>query len=391
MNSVDYNFYDFNFFENLHFNFNLATSKTPEVSIIIPVYNQIDYTLNCLYSLKEELFQTSCEIIVINDCSTDNTLAVLNKIESITIINNEKNLGFLRNINLGIKQAKGEKILLLNNDVVVLPNFLKELLVPFKTYDNVGAVGAKAIHPTQIILEAGSAILNNGTSINLGREHVPHHPADQGIKVVDYCSGYCLLLNRHFPDGNLVQLDEHFIPAYYEETDLCMTLKHKYHLDIFYTGFAELIHFESISYNDNKSAKKQQLLDTNKQKFLDKWKRELKTYSSKNVNPYLSVNKYYTGKAKVYLDDKISSGFEQNLINNHSIKDAYIILVYKKMPNKKTLELLRRKGIDVRYPYVNRKNKTVSYFKITKRLKQLGYAIETNSLYYKLLLSTIKS
>lgn len=391
MNSVDYNFYDFNFFENLHFNFNLATSKTPEVSIIIPVYNQINYTLNCLYSLKEELLQTSCEIIVINDCSTDNTLAVLNKIEGITIINNEKNLGFLRNINLGIEQAKGERVLLLNNDVVVLPNFLKELLVPFKSYDNVGAVGAKAIHPTQIILEAGSAILNNGTSINLGREHVPHHPADQGIKVVDYCSGYCLLLNRYLPDGKLVQLDEHFIPAYYEETDLCMTLKHKYHLDIFYTGFAELIHFESISYNDNKSAKKQLLLDTNKQKFLEKWESELKTYASKNVNPYLSVNKYYNGQAKVYLNDKISSGFEQELLNNYQIKDAYIILVYKKTPNKKMLDSLRRKGIDVRYPYIDRKNKTISYFKLLKRLKQLGYTMETNSLYYKFLLATIKS
>ena len=391
MNSVDYNFYDFNFFENLHFNFNLATSKTPEVSIIIPVYNQINYTLNCLYSLKEELLQTSCEIIVINDCSTDNTLAVLNKIEGITIINNEKNLGFLRNINLGIEQAKGERVLLLNNDVVVLPNFLKELLVPFKSYENVGAVGAKAIHPTQIILEAGSAILNNGTSINLGREHVPHHPADQGIKVVDYCSGYCLLLNRYLPDGKLVQLDEHFIPAYYEETDLCMTLKHKYHLDIFYTGFAELIHFESISYNDNKSAKKQLLLNTNKQKFLEKWKSELKTYASKNVNPYLSVNKYYNGQAKVYLNDKISSGFEQELLNNYQIKDAYIILVYKKIPNKKMLDSLRRKGIDVRYPYIDRKNKTISYFKLLKRLKQLGYTMETNSLYYKFLLATIKS
>ena len=391
MNSVDYNFYDFNFFENLHFNFNLATSKTPEVSIIIPVYNQINYTLNCLYSLKEELLQTSCEIIVINDCSTDNTLAVLNKIEGITIINNEKNLGFLRNINLGIEQAKGERVLLLNNDVVVLPNFLKELLVPFKSYDNVGAVGAKAIHPTQIILEAGSAILNNGTSINLGREHVPHHPADQGIKVVDYCSGYCLLLNRYLPDGKLVQLDEHFIPAYYEETDLCMTLKHKYHLDIFYTGFAELIHFESISYNDNKSAKKQLLLNTNKQKFLEKWESELKTYASKNVNPYLSVNKYYNGQAKVYLNDKISSGFEQELLNNYQIKDAYIILVYKKTPNKKMLDSLRRKGIDVRYPYIDRKNKTISYFKLLKRLKQLGYTMETNSLYYKFLLATIKS
>ena len=391
MNSVDYNFYDFNFFENLHFNFNLATSKTPEVSIIIPVYNQINYTLNCLYSLKEELLQTSCEIIVINDCSTDNTLAVLNKIEGITIINNEKNLGFLRNINLGIEQAKGERVLLLNNDVVVLPNFLKELLVPFKSYENVGAVGAKAIHPTQIILEAGSAILNNGTSINLGREHVPHHPADQGIKVVDYCSGYCLLLNRYLPDGKLVQLDEHFIPAYYEETDLCMTLKHKYHLDIFYTGFAELIHFESISYNDNKSAKKQLLLNTNKQKFLEKWESELKTYASKNVNPYLSVNKYYNGQAKVYLNDKISSGFEQELLNNYQIKDAYIILVYKKIPNKKMLDSLRRKGIDVRYPYIDRKNKTISYFKLLKRLKQLGYTMETNSLYYKFLLATIKS
>ena len=69
MDKVNYNFHDFDFFEGLNFKFNLKISSNPKVSIIIPVYNQILYTLNCLWSLKTELECIDSEIIIINDNS----------------------------------------------------------------------------------------------------------------------------------------------------------------------------------------------------------------------------------------------------------------------------------------------------------------------------------
>ena len=120
----------------------LKRASQPKVSIIIPVYNQIVYTLNCLYSIKEECEKNNVEVIVINDCSTDDTLERLNTIEGISVITNEENLGFLKNINKGIAAAKGDYVLLLNNDVIVLPNLLKEMFSVFESRNNVGAVGA---------------------------------------------------------------------------------------------------------------------------------------------------------------------------------------------------------------------------------------------------------
>src|SRR5690242_16084514 len=76
------------------------SSEAPKVSIIIPFYNQLDYTWNCLEHLNKNLSDKySYEIILINDNSSDTF--DFSTVKGITVINNEENLGFLRNVNKG--------------------------------------------------------------------------------------------------------------------------------------------------------------------------------------------------------------------------------------------------------------------------------------------------
>lgn len=367
-------------------------AQKPKVSILIPVYNQLHYTLNCLYSLMEECLNFEVEIIVINDNSTDKTKACLEEIEGLTLINNPVNLGFLKNINKGIQAANGEFVLLLNNDVVVLPNLLKELFYVFETKPNVGAVGAMAIHPSGIILEAGSTIFNTGEAFNVGRFSLPDNPHYNYIKKTDYCSGCCLLVKRLFPDGKLVQLDKHFMPAYYEETDLCMQLKHYYNLNIYYQPFARLIHFESISYGKEKNSKKQKLIAVNRDKFKVKWEMQLneKHFAKpKKYKGYKSLN--LKKESILYLEDSLKLlPLDEIYKQNTNGKKVTLLLKTKNHIDAITIKDLQKAGIEVLYPFLTRKGKKSSYLKIFLSIANAYNLVKTKSVFYKILFNLKK-
>ena len=89
----------------------------PVVSIVIPVYNQFSYTYHCLQSiLKNSGEEISYEVIIANDCSTDDTTRLSEIVDNVRIVTNQENLRFLKNCNHAAQYAKGEYILFLNND-----------------------------------------------------------------------------------------------------------------------------------------------------------------------------------------------------------------------------------------------------------------------------------
>lgn len=362
----------------------LKQSSKPHVSIIIPVYNQLLYTLNCLYSIRRECGDFEIEVVVINDKSTDETAAYLDSIKGLNVITNEVNLGFLKNINKGIKAAKGEYILLLNNDVIVLPNLLQELLEVFETRDNVGAAGAMSIHPSGVMLEAGSVLLSDGQAVNIGREQLTSDPRFNYVKQMDYCTGCCLLLKRFFPDGQLVQLDELFLPAYYEETDLCMHLKHNYNLDTYYQPFAKIIHYESVSYNAEDTERKQNLIEHNRIKFLKKWKRflEKEPYKAELTLDYL--NKDYKGLSILVLEDFLNERSWSDISKwNEEGNKVAILLKNKSRLYEKDIIRLQKKGIEIVYPYRTAKGKMKSYLSLLKKYFKISNMLYTNNTFYK--------
>ncbi len=122
--------------------------ENPVVSVLIPVYNQIDYTLKCLASIKQYIPMVTIEIVVADDCSTDATPEVLAQVEGITVVRHQENLGFLRSCNRAVDSCCGDFIFLLNNDTMVHDGWLDKLVETFSAHPDAGLVGSKLVYPT---------------------------------------------------------------------------------------------------------------------------------------------------------------------------------------------------------------------------------------------------
>ncbi len=101
-----------------------------KISIILPAYNSEKYLKSCIESISNQTFD-NLEIIIINDCSTDNSLKIMQKYakkdKRIKIINNEQNLGYGKSINIGIKIAKGKYISIVESDDTIEKNMIEKL------------------------------------------------------------------------------------------------------------------------------------------------------------------------------------------------------------------------------------------------------------------------
>lgn len=115
-----------------------------EISVIIPNFNGEAFLENCLNSLKEQSFK-DFEIIIVDDCSTDDSLIILKSHPEIRLILNEKNSGFAVSVNNGIRAAKGRYVLLLNNDVVVADDFVEKLYLAIDKDERIFSVSSRMI------------------------------------------------------------------------------------------------------------------------------------------------------------------------------------------------------------------------------------------------------
>src|SRR5438552_19209891 len=93
--------------ESIHF----ATHKDVEVSIIIPVFNQFQYTHACLGSLQAAEERSTFEVIVVDDCSTDETAELIPRMNGVVYLRNETNSGFIASCNRGAEKARGKHLL----------------------------------------------------------------------------------------------------------------------------------------------------------------------------------------------------------------------------------------------------------------------------------------
>jgi O-antigen biosynthesis protein len=213
----------------------------PLVSIIIPVFNNVKLTVECLESLHRHLpASLMVEIIIADDASSDETQALLQSIPNVKYIRNEQNLGFLLNCNNALNQVTGRYTLYLNNDVQVTAGWLEALLSTFDKYENVGAVGPKFVYPTGYLQEAGASLAADGTSTMVGLHGNPDEPRYNYTRRVDYVSGACLLTHTHLLK-KLGGFSEDFLPCYCEDSDLCLSIRSAGY-DIYYNPGATIIH-----------------------------------------------------------------------------------------------------------------------------------------------------
>ncbi|CAN7203243.1 glycosyltransferase [Phenylobacterium sp. LjRoot219] len=219
----------------------LPTSEQPAVSILLVLFNQAELTFECLRALQCAL-DAPCEVILVDNASSDRTGELLDRIDGAKILRNADNLHFLRGVNLGAELACGRHLLLLNNDARVAPGSIAAAVERLDGEADLGAVGGRIILLDGTLQEAGSIIWNDGSCLGYGRGADPWAGEFQFRRDVDYCSGAFLMMRRELFE-RLGRFDETFAPAYYEETDLCMRIREA-GLRIGYDPRIQLSHFE---------------------------------------------------------------------------------------------------------------------------------------------------
>lgn len=143
-----------------------------KVSIIIPNYNGQNFLGDCIDSIHQIDFERkNYEIIVVDNASSDTSCEfILSVYPDVILIPAERNLGFAGGCNLGIKNSSGEYIVLLNNDTVVDPNWLKELVTVADNDQDVAIVGSKLLfkQDPNVIQNAGSYLTSRGDGGDIG-------------------------------------------------------------------------------------------------------------------------------------------------------------------------------------------------------------------------------
>ncbi|MDT7778283.1 MAG: hypothetical protein QOC99_795 [Acidobacteriota bacterium] len=243
-------------------------------SVIIPVFNKVEFTFQCLRSLLREVDFRSTEVIVIDNASTDETREVLSHFgRYVRVVENDTNLGFVDACNQGATVARGRYLVFLNNDTVVLPGWLDHLVETVERDERTGAVGSMFLYPDGRIQEAGGVVWSNGEALHYGWGKSPQDRRFTFAREVDYCSGASLLVRKNLFD-RLGGFDRRYAPAYYEDTDLCMGVR-SLGYKVVYQPHSRLYHFEGATAGTDAHAgyKRYQLI--NRGKFYEKWRDRL--------------------------------------------------------------------------------------------------------------------
>ena len=220
------------------------THDKPVTSIILVLFNRAELTLQCLYSILKSQGDPY-EVVIVNNASTDATRELLKRVKGVRILENEANLHYLLACNQAAKLARGEFLLLLNNDAQLQGESISAALKTLTLSDDIGAVGGKIILPDGTLQEAGSIIWQDGSCLGYGRGESPFAQEFMFKRDVDYCSAVFLLTRRaqFLAQGGF---DEAFAPAYYEETDYCVRLW-KQGKRVVYDPNVSVLHYEFAS------------------------------------------------------------------------------------------------------------------------------------------------
>ncbi|MHB8578570.1 MAG: glycosyltransferase [Ignavibacteriaceae bacterium] len=227
------------------------------VSIIIPVFNKIEFTKNCLEAIFQTVKGIPYEIIVVDNASSDNTKQVLKAFQSsnenLVVIHNEENLKFAKACNIGAKISKGKFLVFLNNDTIPQVGWLNIAIKRLESNHRIGIVGSKLLYPDGTIQHCGIDFFEFANREYLFwplHRHLKHHNNDPIVNIpgeVTAVTGACLLIRREL----FFQVGEFDISygMYFEDLDLNFKVR-KAGYKIFYEPKSVIVHYEGISSKD---------------------------------------------------------------------------------------------------------------------------------------------
>lgn len=228
--------------------------NTPKVSIIIPVFNQSEYTIKCLHNIDKYKSNTPYEILVVNNASTDDTVekvsALMSIMPNLILINNDYNKLFAGACNMGAYNAKGEILVFLNNDTEPQSEWLDILINRLESDTSIGIVGPKLLFPDGLIQSCGTEFYEG---MNVDHKFIPNHRyyrfASDDVHVnipeeVTAITGACLMIRKNL-FLEVGGFDESY-GMYYEDLDLNLKIRQK-NLKVFYEPKSWLIHYQAKS------------------------------------------------------------------------------------------------------------------------------------------------
>ncbi len=264
---------------------------TPLISIIIPNKDHVQDLEKCVNSIRNNSTWQNWEIILVeNNSSEKGTFDYYTKITEedprIRVVRWGSGFNFSAICNYGFMQARGEYILLLNNDMeVISPDWLQEMLMYAQRKD-VGMVGAMLYYPDDTVQHAG-VILGIGEVAGHAHKYLPRNSYGymSRMSIVQNYSAVtaaCAMIPRKVweeADG----MDENYMVAF-NDVDFCMKVRALGYL-IVWTPYAELYHYESKSRGTEDTVEKQQRFLGEVRRFRERWGKELQA-----GDPYYNPN-----------------------------------------------------------------------------------------------------
>jgi len=219
------------------------------VSIIILNWNGKDFLNKCLTSIITNTDYKDYEIIVVDNGSVDGSIQLVEKnFPNVKLIKNHKNLGFSKGNNIGVRNSKGDYMLILNNDTeMVDKNWLNNAINLFETDEKIGVIGCKLLYPDGKLQHAGGKInfLNPHFSSHIGIGKNPDKVSYNRFYEVDYITAAAMFLKKELVK-KIGLFDDIFSPIYYEDSDFCIRARRAGY-KVIYAPNIKIIHHESPS------------------------------------------------------------------------------------------------------------------------------------------------
>ena len=225
----------------------------PLISLIIPTRNGLELLKQCIDSILPKTTYNNYEILIVdNNTDCPKTLAYLERLvknERIKILHDQRPFNYSALNNAAIKQAKGEYVLLINNDIeVISPEWLTEMLT-LAIQPGVGAVGARLLYPNDTLQHAGVIMGLGGVA---GHSHKHLHKTEPGyfyrvqlIQTLSAVTAACLLIKKSIYN-QVNGLDEENLAVAFNDVDFCLRVREAGYRNV-WTPYAELYHHESAT------------------------------------------------------------------------------------------------------------------------------------------------
>lgn len=245
-------------------------SKQVEVSIVIPVYNQLEATQITINSIYENT-DTDFELVIVDNNSSEHVKKYLKHLETekqnVKIIYNSENYGFPKAVNQGIEISEGKFIVIANNDIIVNDGWLRRFIEVAKSRNHIGIVSGISNSVSGIQIDA-NATYQSVEEMKQYADKIKKQNQNQ-ISEFPRVAFLCTLIKKELIE-KIGGLDERFSPGNYEDDDYCLRAQ--------IAGYTTIIakdvfihHFGSKSFKANGNDNYEKLLVRNKNIFVDKW------------------------------------------------------------------------------------------------------------------------